>query len=98
MPALATTVPDGTAPSSGPLVSTVTSTTINFDGGSITVGGGDGGFTGLSTSGTTSSSDFSYSQVAGTTVADSMGGLISFGDGSGGNYVFDLSSVLTTAY
>ena len=98
IPALAGPVPDGTLAISGPIGSTVTSSTINFDGGSITDGGGTGGFVGLATTGTTSSTAFSYSQTVGTTLADSLAGLLSFGDGASGTYVFNLSSVLTTAY
>jgi hypothetical protein len=96
--AKAVPVPNGTLAISGPIGETVTSSTIDLNGGSISDGGGTLGFAGLSTTGTTSSTAFGYSTTVGTTEIDPLTSLLTFGDGSGTNYEFDLASAETTAY
>ncbi len=78
-------------------VPTVTDTTITLNGGSAQLSAGTGSLAGGPFGGT-GAGTFSYSTSIGTTITESMDGLFSFSDGAGGQYVFDLTSVETTAY
>ena len=78
----------------------VTSNTVTLSGSDVAFGG-TGGFANLFAFGTASGT-FSFSNVVNEVVSmtnNPVNGLLSFGDGSGGNYVFSLTnSVQTLAY